>query len=234
MSTTSKRIQYLRKAVQNGALSLEEASQLICSIESKLPSTIRRCRFDQTVELSVRLGLDAKQADQMLRGALVLPHGIGKSKRVLVFCQGTNQDLATSAGADFVGGKELAEKIKSGWTDFDVAIATPDMMSVVGVLGRILGPRGLMPSPKAGTVTNDFAPVVREYKAGKIEFRMDDGANVHCAVGKVSFAPKQIEENSRYLLDYIVNNRPTGAKGQYIRSISLGATMTPSVLVSIN
>uniref|UniRef100_A0A7C4QVC0 Large ribosomal subunit protein uL1 n=1 Tax=Schlesneria paludicola TaxID=360056 RepID=A0A7C4QVC0_9PLAN len=234
MSKHSKRVRHLREQVAAaGALDLPSAVKLLKSLESSLPPAIKRCRFDQTVTLAVRLGVDPKQADQRVRGSVVLPHGIGKSKRVLVFCQGDNVAIAEAAGADFVGGKDLAEKIKGGWTDFDVAIATPDMMGVVGPLGRVLGPRGLMPSPRAGTVTQDVASAVKEYKAGKVEFRCDDGANVHCVVGKLSFDQTQLTENIEALLKYLRSLKPSTSKGHYIRNVSLSATMTPGIAVAV-
>lgn len=234
MAKHSKRIRHLREQVAAaGVLDLPAAVKLLKSLEPSLPPAIKRCRFDQTVTLAVRLGVDPKQADQRVRGSVVLPHGIGKSKRVLVFCQGDNVAIAEAAGADYVGGKELAEKIKGGWTDFDVAIATPDMMGVVGPLGRVLGPRGLMPSPRAGTVTQDVASAVKEYKAGKVEFRCDDGANVHCVVGKLSFDTLQLTENIEALLKYLRSLKPPTSKGQYIRHVSLSATMTPGIAVAV-
>lgn len=234
MAKHSKRIRHLREQVAAaGVLDLPAAVKLLKSLEPSLPPAIKRCRFDQTVTLAVRLGVDPKQADQRVRGSVVLPHGIGKSKRVLVFCQGDNVAIAEAAGADYVGGKELAEKIKGGWTDFDVAIATPDMMGVVGPLGRVLGPRGLMPSPRAGTVTQDVASAVKEYKAGKVEFRCDDGANVHCVVGKLSFDSTQLTENIEALLKYLRSLKPSTSKGQYIRNVSLSATMTPGIAVAV-
>lgn len=189
-------------------------------------------KFDQTVEIAIRLGVDPKQADQIVRGSIVLPNGIGKSKRVLVFAQGNNADVAKAAGADHVGAKELADKIKEGWTDFDVAIATPDMMGVVGPLGKVLGPRGLMPSPRAGTVTQDVAKAVREYKAGKVEFRCDNGGIVHCVVGKLSFSEEKLVENIEALLRYINAVKPPSSKGVYMRSVSLSATMMPGITIA--
>jgi large subunit ribosomal protein L1 len=180
----------------------------------------------------MRLGIDPKQADQIVRGSIVLPNGIGKSKTVLVFCQGPNVDVALKAGAAFAGGKELADKIKEGWTEFDVAIATPDMMGVVGPLGKILGPRGLMPSPRAGTVTQDVANTVREYKAGKVEFRNDDYGIVHCVVGKMSFSEQQLAENVEAMLQHIRNLKPSTSKGQYIRSVTVSGTQSPGVRIA--
>lgn len=212
-------------------LSVPEAVSALKGLESQLPKGAKPSGFDQSVELAVRLGVDPKHADQIVRGSIVLPHGIGKSQRVLVFCQGDNVALAEGAGADHVGGKELAEKIKEGWTDFDVAIATPDMMGVVGPLGRVLGPRGLMPSPKAGTVTQDVATAVKEYKAGKVEFRCDSAGIVHCVVGKMSFDADKLTENVEALLGLIHNLKPAAAKGQYVRSVTISATQTPGVKI---
>jgi large subunit ribosomal protein L1 len=189
-------------------------------------------RFDQTVEIHMRLGIDSKQADQLVRGSVVLPHGIGKSQRVVVFAKGDLADVATQAGADVVGQEDLAERIKAGWLEFDVCIATPDMMGLVGPLGRVLGPRGLMPSPRAGTVTADVAKVVREYKAGKVEFRNDDGGNVHAVVGKLSFEPLKLQENIRAFIDYIVSLKPHSVKGTYVRTISVCATMSPGIRIA--
>ncbi len=203
------------------------------SLEDALPKGIRRCGFDQTVEIAVRLGVDPRQADQIVRGSIVLPHGIGKAQRVLVFAQGENVAVAKSAGADHVGGKELADRIKDGWLDFDVCIATPDMMGVVGPLGRVLGPRGLMPSPRAGTVTQDVATAVKEYKAGKVEFRVDNGSNLHCIVGKMSFDEQLLSENIESLLAYIRSLKPNSSKGVYLRGMVLSATMMPSISVAI-
>jgi len=234
MAHVSKRFTHLLKQVESvGSLDLASGVKLLQSLEPGLPATIKKCKFDQTVTLAVRLGVDPKQADQRVRGSVVLPHGIGKAKRVLVFCQGDNVALAQAAGADFAGGKELADKIKEGWTDFDVAIATPDMMGVVGPLGRVLGPRGLMPSPRAGTVTQDIATAVKEYKAGKVEFRCDDGGNVHCVVGKLSFGAQMLVENVEALMKYLRSLKPATSKGHYIRNVCLTATMSPGVSISL-
>jgi large subunit ribosomal protein L1 len=188
-------------------------------------------KFDQTVEIVMRLGIDPKQADQLVRGSIVLPHGIGKSLRVVVFAKGDKLDEAKAAGADEVGGPELAEKIKGGWTDFDVCIAAPDMMGVVGPLGKVLGPRGLMPSPRAGTVTPDVGKVVREYKAGKVEFRNDAGGNVHAVVGKLSFDAAKLTENIAAFVHHVTNMKPASVRGQYIKGISIKATMTPGIRI---
>jgi large subunit ribosomal protein L1 len=190
-------------------------------------------KFDQTVEIAVRLGVDAKQADQIVRGALVLPHGIGKSLRVAVFAKGDKAEEAKEAGADEVGGPDLAEKIKGGWTDFDVCIASPDMMGAVGPLGKILGPKGLMPSPRAGTVTPDVGKTVREYKAGKVEFRNDAAGIVHAVVGKMSFDAQKLVENIQAFLSHINALKPAAVKGQYLKGVSLSGTMTPGVRVAV-
>ena len=190
-------------------------------------------KFDQTVEIAIRLGIDPKQADQMVRGSIVLPNGIGKTLRVVVFAKGDKVDEAKAAGADEVGGPELAEKIKGGWTDFDVCIAAPDMMGVVGPLGKVLGPRGLMPSPRAGTVTPDVAKVVKEYKAGKVEFRNDAGGNVHAVVGKLSFDAQKLAENITAFMNHIQHIKPNAVRGQYIKGIALSATMSPSVRIQL-
>ncbi len=189
-------------------------------------------KFDQTVEVAMRLGVDPKQADQIVRGSIVLPHGLGRTLRVIVFAKGDMIEQATEAGADEVGGEELAKRIKEGWLDFDACIAAPDMMGIVGPLGRTLGPRGLMPSPRAGTVTPDVAKTVKEYKAGKVEFRNDSGGNVHAPVGKLSFAPEQLTENVQAMIDYITGLKPAAVRGQYIKGIVIAATMSPSVRVA--
>ncbi len=234
MAGRSKRMDALtKKAAGLGVVQLSAAVQALKSMEDQLPKGIKRCGFDQTVEIAIRLGVDPRQADQIVRGSIVLPHGIGKSQRVLVFAQGENVKVAQGAGADFVGGKELADKIKDGWLDFDVAIATPDMMGVVGPLGRVLGPRGLMPSPRAGTVTQDVATAVKEYKAGKVEFRVDSGSNVHCVVGKMSFDAALLQENIESLLSYIRSLKPSASKGVYVRGVVVSATMMPSILVAV-
>jgi len=193
--------------------------------------TFNNTKFDQSVEVAMRLGVDPKQADQIVRSSIVLPHGIGRTLKVIVFAKGDKVDEATEAGADEVGGPELADKIKGGWTDFDVCIAAPDMMGVVGPLGRILGPRGLMPSPRAGTVTPDVAKMIKEYKAGKVEFRNDSGGNVHAVVGKLSFDAAKLSENVRAFVDHVTALKPTAVKGQYVKGIAVSATMSPSVRV---
>jgi large subunit ribosomal protein L1 len=188
-------------------------------------------KFNQTVEVSTNLGIDPRQSDQNVRGSVALPHGIGKSVRVAVFAQGENAEKATAAGADLVGGDDLATRIKGGFLDFDVALATPDMMGVVGPLGRLLGPRGLMPSPRSGTVTTDITSAVREFKAGKIEFRNDKGGNVAAPVGKLSFTDEQLVENINTFLNHLRTVKPAAAKGTYIRSVTVSATMSPGIRV---
>lgn len=190
-------------------------------------------KFDQAIEIHMRLGVDPKQADQIVRGSVVLPHGIGKAQRVLVFAKGDMAAAATAAGADFVGQEGLAAKIKDGWTDFDVCIAAPDMMGLVGPLGRVLGPRGLMPSPRAGTVTPDVSRVVKEYKAGKVEFRNDNGGIVHAIVGKASFEAPKLKENIEAFVQYVLGLKPHSIKGTYVKSVALCATMSPAVRIAV-
>lgn len=189
-------------------------------------------KFDQTVEIHMHLGIDPKQADQIVRGSVVLPHGIGKTQRVIVFAKDAAAEAAREAGADEVGQEDLAKKISDGWLDFDVCIASPDMMGVVGPLGRVLGPRSLMPSPRAGTVTPDVAKAVSEYKAGKVEFRNDAGGNVHAVLGRLSFTPEQLNDNISSFLQYIESLKPNSIKGTYVKGISLAATMSPGVLLA--
>lgn len=233
MARHSKRFTHLLSQVKDlQPLDLVAAVAKLKSLEGGLPKTIKACKFDQTVDLAIRLGVDTKQADQMVRGSIVLPHGIGKAKKVAVFAQGQNAEIAKAAGADFVGAKDLADKVKEGWTDFDVAIATPDMMGLVGPLGRVLGPRGLMPSPRAGTVTTDVASAVKEYKAGKVEFRADAGGIVHCVIGKLSFGESQLIENAEALLRYVRSLKPAASKGVYVRGVTLSATMSPGIQVA--
>ena len=192
-----------------------------------------KAKFDETVEISVRLGVDPRHADQQVRGAVVLPNGTGKSVRVLVFCKGDNVQLAKDAGAEFVGAEDMMQKIQGeGWMDFDVVIATPDMMGVVGRLGKILGPRGLMPNPKAGTVTPDVAKAVTEAKAGKIEYRLDKTNIIHCPIGKASFGAQKLQENFDTLMDAIVKAKPAAAKGQYVRSCVITPTMGPGIKIN--
>ncbi len=215
----------LAKAPGKTPLPLSQAVELLKQFPGR--------KFDQTVEIHMKLGIDPSHADQIVRGSVVLPNGIGKIQRVVVFAKGDLAKVAEEAGADAVGADELSKRIKEGWLDFDVCIATPDMMGMVGPLGKILGPRGLMPSPRAGTVTTDVARVVKEYKAGKVEFRNDKGANVHAVVGKISFDPGQLVDNITAFVTYVQSLKPNSVKGSYIRSIAICATMSPSVRVSM-
>ena len=189
--------------------------------------------FDETVEIAFNLNVDPKYADQQVRGAVVLPHGTGKTKRVLVFAKGDNIKAAEEAGADFVGSEELVAKIQGGWSDFDVVVATPDMMGQVGRLGKILGPKGLMPNPKVGTVTPDVARAVNEIKAGKIEYRTDKAGIISCSIGKASFDDEKLLDNYRTIVDTIIKAKPVAAKGQYIKSVTLSATMGPGVPLNV-
>ena len=195
----------------------------------KTPST----KFDETVDLSIRLGVDPKHADQMVRGAVVMPNGIGKVVRVAVFAKGEKEREAREAGADVVGAEDLVERIQGGWMEFDTAIATPDLMGQVGRLGKLLGPRGLMPNPKLGTVTFDIARAVREAKAGKVEFRVDKAGNVHVPIGKKSFTPLELSANAMAMLEAIMRAKPAAAKGQYLRSLTVSSTMGPGARVDV-
>lgn len=198
----------------------------------QLVKEIAPAKFDETVEVSVRLGIDTRHADQQVRGAVVLPHGTGKTRKVLVFAKGDKAQEAIEAGADYVGAEELVQKIQEGWLDFEVAVATPDMMSMVGRLGKLLGPRGLMPNPKTGTVTFDIARAVKEIKAGKIEYRADKTGIVHAPIGKVSFPMEALQENYSTLMDTLIKAKPAAARGQYIRSIAVSSTMGPGVKIN--
>lgn len=226
MRTQSKRFRALRDSVKSTvSVPLPEAVKTL--------KTFGTTKFNQTVEVSVNLGIDPRQSDQNVRGSVALPHGIGKSVRVAVFAQGENAEKAAAAGADIVGGDDLAAKIKAGQMDFDVALATPDMMGVVGPLGRVLGPRGLMPSPRSGTVTTDITSAVKEFKAGKIEFRNDKGGNVAAPVGKLSFSEQQLLENITTFLNHVKALKPAAAKGTYLRSVTVSASMSPGVRVQV-
>ena len=226
MPKRSKRYRKLASKVPaDTVLNLEEAVGLLKDFAGT--------KFDQSVEACMCLGIDTRQADQQVRGAISLPAGTGKTLRIAVFARGENEAKAKEAGADFVGADDLAQKIKDGWTDFDMTIATPDMMGVVGPLGRVLGPRGLMPSPKNGTITTDVAKAVSEFKGGKIEYRADETGNVHALVGKLSFSAEDLEKNIRAFVNHIRSNRPSGAKGNFIRSITVSATMSPGLPVSV-
>lgn len=197
-----------------------------------LVKQIAPAKFDETVEATIKLGVNPKHADQQVRGAVVLPHGTGKSVRVLVFAKGDRASEAEAAGADVVGAEDVISRIQEGWLDFEVAIATPDMMGLVGRLGRVLGPRGLMPNPKTGTVTMDVAKAVQESKAGKIEYRVDRAGIVHAPIGKVSFSAENLQQNFQALFDALIKAKPSGAKGQYVRTITLSSTMGPGIRIS--
>ena len=202
-----------------------EALALVCQTS--------KAKFDETIEIHIRLGVDSRHADQQVRGAVVLPNGTGKTARVLVFAKGDNIQKAQEAGADYVGGAELAEKIqKENWFDFDVVVASPDMMGTIGRLGKVLGPKGLMPSPKAGTVTNDVAKAVREAKAGKIEYRLDKTNIIHCPIGKASFGAEKLQANFDTLVGAVIKAKPAAAKGQYIKSCVLASTMGPGIKIN--
>src|SRR5881394_3820641 len=203
------------------------------AIEDAVPlvQKVKYAKFDETVEMSLRLGVDPKHADQMVRGTVVLPHGLGKSKRVLAIAGGEKQKEAQAAGADIVGGEEMVDKIQGGFMDFDAVVATPDMMRAVGKLGKVLGPRGLMPNPKTGTVTTDIAKAIREIKAGKVEFRVDKTGIIHAPLGKTSFAALSLVENTHALVDSIVKAKPAAAKGKYLRSVTVSSTMGPGVRI---
>lgn len=205
------------------AYSLEDAVKLV-------PETAT-AKFDETVDMAVRLGVDTKQSDQMVRGAVVLPNGTGKKIRVLVFAKGEKEKEAKDSGADFIGGEDLIEKVSKGWLDFDTIIATPDMMGAVGKLGKILGPKGLMPNPKLGTVTFDVARAVKDAKAGKVEFKVDKGGNIHVQAGKVSFGAQKLKENLTALLDSIIKAKPSTSKGIYLKNITISATMGPGIKI---
>ena len=218
------------KKYQESAKQIDRAALYDTNEAMELIVKTAPAKFDETVELHVKLGVDSRHADQQVRGAIVLPHGTGKTQRVLVFAKAAKADEAKAAGADYVGEMDLVEKIqKENWFDFDVVVATPDMMGVVGRLGKVLGPKGLMPSPKAGTVTPDVAKAVQEVKAGKIEYRLDKTNIIHCPIGKVSFGPEKLAENFNAIMGAIVKAKPAAAKGQYIRSCVAASTMGPGV-----
>ena len=221
------------KKYQESAKLIDKSAQYEAAEGMDLICKTAKAKFDETVELHVKLGVDSRHADQQVRGAIVLPNGTGKTARVLVFAKGDKADAAREAGADFVGDMDMVEKIqKENWFDFDVVVASPDMMGVVGRLGKVLGPKGLMPSPKAGTVTPDVAKAVKEVKAGKIEYRLDKTNIIHCPIGKASFGPEKLTENFNTLIGAIIKAKPAAAKGQYIRSCVLASTMGPGVKVA--
>ncbi|HEX6548613.1 MAG TPA: 50S ribosomal protein L1 [Candidatus Dormibacteraeota bacterium] len=220
-----KKVEEALAASDNGGLEPMKAVEVV--------KDTAQAKFDPTIEVHVRLGIDTRHADQQLRGTVVLPNGTGKQVRVLVFCGADKAKEAQEGGADYVGGDDLVQKIQGGWTDFDVAIATPDIMAKVGPLGRILGPRGLMPNPKTGTVTFDIGRAVREAKGGRVEFRADRGGIVHVAIGKASFASDQLYGNLAALIEALARNKPSAAKGQYFRSVNLASTMGPAVPVDV-
>jgi len=223
MARTGKKFEAAKAKVDAKLYTLEEAIPLVQSIKF--------AKFDESVELTMRLGVNPKHADQMVRGTVVLPHGLGRTKRVVVIASAEKQEEAEAAGADTVGGEELVDKIQKGWMDFDSVVATPDMMRSVGKLGRLLGPRGLMPNPKTGTVTVDVAKAVEEIKAGKVEYRVDKAGIVHVPIGKASFATESLLENARVLVSSVIQAKPVAAKGKYVKSMALSSTMGPGVRV---
>src|SRR6478736_2024356 len=223
MRKTGKKFAAARQQVPDRPHTIEDAVPLM--------QKVKFAKFDETVDMSLRLGVDPKHADQMVRGTVVLPHGLGKSKRVLAIAGGEKQKEATEAGADVVGGEELVDKIQGGFMDFDAVVATPDMMRAVGKLGKVLGPRGLMPNPKTGTVTVEIAQAVKEIKAGKVEFRVDKAGIVHAPVGKISFAADRLIANAHALMESIVRAKPAAAKGKYLKSVTMSSTMGPGIQI---
>ena len=220
-----KNIDRARKLVEARPYRLEEAAELLRKAHF--------VKFDETVELVLNLGVDPKQSDQMVRGTVVLPHGLGKSKRVLVIASGDKQREAQDAGADFVGGEDMVTKIAGGWTDYDAVIATPDMMKSAGKLGKVLGPRGLMPNPKTGTVTFDVAKAIKETKGGKVEFRVDKAGIVHCGIGKIDFDATKLAENAHAIINAVIKAKPAAAKGKYVKRITLTSTMGPGIPIDL-
>src|SRR6188474_1030214 len=225
MGRVGKRFKKAKGLVEVKPYKLEDAMPLIKKMAT--------AKFDETVEVAMRLGVEPKHADQMVRGTVVLPHGLGKSKKVCVIASGEKVKEAEQAGAEHVGGDELVAKIQEGWLDFDALIATPDMMKSVGKLGKVLGPKGLMPNPKTGTVTFDLSRAVREIKAGKVEYRVDKTAIVHAPIGKVSFGPEKLLDNAKAIIDSVLKAKPPAAKGRYVKSIALSSTMGPGVRVDL-
>lgn len=221
-----KRYQELSKLIDR-SVSYDPADAI------RLVQETGKAKFDEMVELHVRLGVDSRHADQQVRGAVVLPHGTGRTKRVLVFAKGPKADEAKAAGAEFVGAEDLVEKItKENWFEFDVVVATPDMMGVVGRLGKVLGPKGLMPNPKSGTVTMDVTKAINDIKAGKIEYRLDKSNIIHCPIGKVSFGQEKLEENFKVIMEAIIKAKPSASKGQYLKNVSIASTMGPGIRVN--
>lgn len=225
MARHGKKYMAAAKMVEDRAYTVEEAIALI--------QKIKFTNFDETLELSMLLGVDPKHADQMVRGTVLLPHGTGKSKRVAVVTSGEKIKAAEEAGADYVGGKDLVERIQGGWFDFEAVVASPDMMKDVGKLGKVLGPKGLMPNPKSGTVTPDVAKAVKEIKAGKLEFRVDKTAIIHCGVGKLSFDAKLLSENTQAVVQAVLKAKPSAAKGKYVKSVYMSSSMGPSVRIDV-
>jgi large subunit ribosomal protein L1 len=225
MKKSGKHVESARKKVEARPYKLTEAAELI--------KKTHHTKFNETVELAINLGVDPKHSDQVVRGTVVLPHGLGKSVRVLVLAGGEKQREAQDAGADFVGGDDMVQRIIEGWTDYDAVIATPDMMKSAGRLGKVLGPRGLMPNPKTGTVTADVAKAIRETKAGKVEFRVDKAGIVHCPIGKIEFDGPKLAENAHALIGAVLKAKPAAAKGKYVRKITLTSTMGPGISVDL-
>jgi large subunit ribosomal protein L1 len=225
MKKSGKHMQTARKKVEARPYKLNEAAELI--------KKTHHTKFNETIELAINLGVDPKHSDQVVRGTVVLPNGLGKTVRVLVLASGDKQREATEAGAEFVGGEDMVAKIMEGWTDYDAVIATPDMMRSAGKLGKVLGPRGLMPNPKTGTVTADIAKAVKETKAGKVEFRVDKAGIVHCPVGKINFDAAKLAENAHVVILAVVKAKPAAAKGKYVKKITLTSTMGPGILVDL-
>src|ERR1700719_602589 len=225
MAKHGKKYRAAFEKVEQRPYQLDEAFALL--------KQIAFAKFNETVELSMLLGVDPKHADQMVRGTTVLPHGTGQTKRVLVIAQGDKQREATEAGADFVGGDEMVEKIQGGWVDYDAVIATPDMMRSVGKLGKVLGPRGLMPNPKTGTVTSEVAKAIKEVKAGKVEFRVDTAGIVHCPIGKIQFDGAKLAENAHAVIEAVVKAKPAAAKGKYVKKITMTSTMGPGITIDL-
>jgi len=225
MKQAGKHVENARKRVEARPYKLQEAAELI--------KKTHHTKFNETVELAINLGVDPKHSDQVVRGTVVLPHGLGKSVRVLVIASGDKVREATEAGADFVGGEDMVTKIAGGWTDYDAVIATPDMMKSAGKLGKVLGPRGLMPNPKTGTVTFDVAKAIKETKGGKVEFRVDKAGIVHCGIGKIDFDATKLAENAHAIINAVIKAKPAAAKGKYVKRITLTSTMGPGIPIDL-